>query len=138
MPKPGVPNDPRVTICTAWGENPPPEVVALAEACVSRGSQASAATAIGYSGSAVSGVLSRKYKGNYEDVFAKVRATFMRASVDCPALSKSISGAQCSAFQQIEMPQGATETKIYRRCRSGCEHSQLAAYRHVKGAGHAG
>ena len=133
MSKPGKSIDPRPIIKAAWGQNPPAEIVALAEACISRGSQASAARAIGYTGSVVSSVLSQKYKGSYEEVFAKIRDAFIRVSVECPALQQTITGAQCSGFQQMEKPRGLTETKIYRRCRSGCVHSQLAAYAHVKG-----
>lgn len=70
----------------AWGEDLPREIRALAEACCE--STASAvAKRIGYSPSAVSYVLSRKYQeGDMARVFAAIRGALMGETVLCPIL----------------------------------------------------
>lgn len=70
---------------TGWGEEMPPEIRALAEACMARTAGA-VAKELGVSPALVSYVLSRKYPGDIDLVFAKIRGTLMGEEADCPVL----------------------------------------------------
>jgi len=132
MHKPGTPKDHLETARAAWGEDMPEEVRALAEACVTLGSQRKVAAVIRQSDTVISCVLNRKYKGSYDNVFAAIRAMFLRQAVHCPGIDAEITGAQCTQYQRMESPSGSDEVRIYRACRQGCPHSTIGTYAHVR------
>jgi|GEM_PF-605827 len=131
MLKPGTSVDPVEKVRAAWGDDAPEEVVALAEACRELGTQTKAARKLGYSNTVVSQVLGQKYEGSYPEVYARVRASFMREAVTCPALGP-ITGAECATNQRVIDPLTVQQVRVYRACREGCPHSSLAPYPHVK------
>jgi len=118
-------------VSAAWGDDAPEEVIALAQACVEFGTQGKAAQRIGYSNSVVSSVLNRKYKGSYPEVYARIRASFMRSSIACPVLG-AINGGRCAEAQRMPPSVTGKDAQIYRACREGCPHSSLAPYPYVK------
>lgn len=68
--KPGEPcSVPRMR--SAWGDDPPPWIVRLAEAC-DRKSQEAVARVLGISGAVVNQVLGRRYKGRMDRIEARV------------------------------------------------------------------
>jgi len=67
----------------SWGGNAPDWVIALAQACAET-SQAQAGKRINYSGSTISQVLSRTYRGDMMRMEEMVRGAFMAATVICP------------------------------------------------------
>lgn len=71
----------------AWGADIPDWVLVLAREC-DRTSQNKVAQAIERSGSLVSTVLRRSYKGRMDIVAELVRGTFMAETMDCPALGR--------------------------------------------------
>lgn len=83
---------------TAWGQDIPDWVVALAEACELT-SQNQVAKRLGHSGALVSYVLSNSYTGDVDRIEAKVRAILMRDVVECPELGE-IAASVCKGWQE--------------------------------------
>jgi transcriptional regulator with XRE-family HTH domain len=107
------------TVNRAWGGQAPDWALALAQAADSGMSRRRLADLIGYSATAISQVLSGKYRGNKEKLAAAVRAALMHESVQCPVLGE-ISGEQCLSEQR--KPLAATSgmrVRLWRACR-GC------------------
>lgn len=108
----------------AWGENLPPEVVALADyADIHTG--AAAAAAIGYSPGLVSHVIANRYPGDMPTVIEKIRGALMGFEVTCPVQGE-IGRDQCLENQKLPFATtSAARARLYRACRSGCPHSRL-------------
>ncbi|MGD0564509.1 MAG: transcriptional regulator [Roseiarcus sp.] len=107
-----------------WGEAPPDWVIRLAEECV-RSSASDVAQRLDYSVAVISGVVLGHYKGDVGKVEAKVRGAYMGAVVECPILGE-IERDRCIAEQRFKhSATSAMRAKLYRACRSGCEHSRL-------------
>lgn len=90
---------PRMEIAKeAWGEVPD-WIAALVTACDARNSsQNKVALRLGFSGSVVSSVLRKDYRGAMDRVEARVRAIFIPGTVNCPALGP-IGTEGCLAWQ---------------------------------------
>lgn len=100
---------------SCWGQEPPAEIVALAEACGKRTARAVAA-ALGYSPAVISHVLANKYPGDVALVFAKIRGALMGHTVSCPVLGE-IGIDRCLAEQG--KPFGTanpTRVRLHRAC----------------------
>lgn len=99
----------------AWGDALPPEIEALAQACAASTGKAVAAR-LGYSGALVSHVLARKYPGDMNLVFAKIRGEFMGEQVDCPILGL-IASTRC--LDEQKRPFAATNSvraRLFHAC----------------------
>lgn len=108
----------------AWGDNPPREIVALAERC-DETSQSRTAAAIGKSAGTVSQLLGNTYGADPGRVFETIRARLLPDTVTCPVLGE-IPFGECLEWQG--RPFAATNHQraaIYRACRSGCPHSKI-------------
>lgn len=70
---------------SAWGDDLPDWVLALAQACAAS-SQNRVAQDLERSASLVSNVLRRKYPGDMASIEERVRGVYMRAVVACPVL----------------------------------------------------
>ncbi|SNS38690.1 hypothetical protein SAMN06265365_1602 [Tistlia consotensis] len=109
---------------SAWGEELPAWLLALARACDAT-SQARAAEAIGYSPAVVSTVLKGRYAGDLTRVEAAVRGAFMAEVVACPVLGE-IPTQRCLAEQRKPFtPSNHERVRLYRACRSACPHSKI-------------
>jgi hypothetical protein len=75
----------RTTALQHWGEDAPPWVLALADAC-DLSSQNAVARRLGRSASLISTVLRKKYPGDMNAVEERVRGAFMNETVACPAI----------------------------------------------------
>jgi hypothetical protein len=69
----------------AWGADLPREIEALALAC-ERSTAKAVAAQLGYSGALISHLLARKYPGNVDLAFAKIRGVLMGEEIECPIL----------------------------------------------------
>jgi hypothetical protein len=109
----------------AWNGAPPDWIVALAERADANGLQGAGA-AIGYSPSAVSGVLAGKYGGDLVRIEEKVRGALMGLTVECPVLG-TMDRSACLDWQKKPLSIGSSlNTQMHRACRSGCPHSRIA------------
>jgi hypothetical protein len=100
----------------AWGDDPPLEVVALAEAA-QRDTASAAARAIGYSPAVVSHVLANRYPGDLSAVFAKIRGVWLGEMVVCPVLGE-IGRDQC--LREQKRPFAATNSsraRLFHACK---------------------
>lgn len=98
-----------------WGDAMPGEIRALAEACMATTANAVAAR-LGYSPALVSYVLSRRYPGDMDLVFAKIRGTLMGEEADCPVLGM-ISTRRC--LDEQKRPYAATNSiraRLFHAC----------------------
>ncbi|MGZ9811259.1 hypothetical protein ACXN5S_12425 [Pseudoroseicyclus sp. H15] len=104
----------------AWGAELPDWVVSLAEACAAS-SQNKVAARVGYSGAVISGVLSRRYRGDMSAVEERVRGALMRAVVDCPALGE-LPTNECADWRKKARQfsgHNSQRVRMYRACH-GC------------------
>ncbi|PZR89669.1 MAG: transcriptional regulator [Stutzerimonas stutzeri] len=111
----------------AWGDPLPEWVEALAEAC-NADTQAAVGRKLGYSGTAVSLVLSNKYgAGDMERFEGVVRGALMAETVPCPVL-QDISRDRCLYWQGRPFSTASgNSVRMHQACRSGCPHSRLKA-----------
>jgi hypothetical protein len=108
----------------AWGGSPPEWVDALAQEAA-RTTMTAAAKRIGYSVSAVSGVLANKYRGDLAAVEGSARGALLGDEVDCPVLGE-VRRDRCHAEQKKNHTgTSALRTRLFHACRSGCPHSRL-------------
>lgn len=134
-PQPGTPST-RSTMVEkaqlAWGEAMPGEIEALASACDQATSKA-IATRLGYSGALVSHVLARKYPGDMDLVFAKIRGALMGEQVDCPILG-AIGTQRC--LDEQKRPFAATNSiraRLFHACRACPRNRKTQEPRHDAG-----
>lgn len=99
----------------AWGNQMPPEIKALALACA-ESSASAVARQLGYSPAVVSHVLARKYPGDVEAVFIRIRGALLGEEVQCPVLGL-IGKDQC-AREQRRPRSGANpaRARLHRAC----------------------
>ncbi|MDC5753830.1 hypothetical protein OPW41_18170 [Vibrio europaeus] len=89
-------------------------------------SQNKVAAELGISTSKLSQTLRGIYPGSTEDIQLKVESIYMSKTVFCPALKREISLAECDGNQNRPFSSANRErVKLYKACRSGCEHSKL-------------
>ena len=92
---------------------------------VQRSSQRRAGQLIGYSGSAVSLILSGTYPGNRARVEQAVRGALMGATVDCPILG-DLRRDVCLNHQARKFAAtNPMRVQLYHECRGGCPHSSI-------------
>lgn len=99
---------------------PDPSWIATLRAAVDRSSIRQVARQIDLSPTAISQVLSGKYRARTDGIAARVRDHLMAQDVDCPVLGR-ITTARCDV-EQREPFSTANPVAIcrYRACRSGC------------------
>lgn len=98
------------------------------QAAVKGSSLAVIAERLGFSRTTISMVCNGKYKGNLDNVRERVESVLLGKSVICPILGQ-IPAHQCKAHQARragDVSSAPNEIKLYKACRSGCPHSQLA------------
>ncbi|MDF4987879.1 hypothetical protein P3583_09760 [Vibrio parahaemolyticus] len=89
-------------------------------------SQNKVAAELGISTSKLSQTLRGIYPGSTEDIQLKVESLYMSKTVFCPALKRDISLSECDGNQKRPFSSANRErVKLYKACRSGCEHSKL-------------
>ncbi len=104
----------------AW--SPVPDWVEELAALADRHGIAGAGKRIGYSGSAVSTVISGKYGGDITRVEQMVRGALMAMKVDCPILGQ-IGRDRCLTEQKEEFRvTSAMRAQLFHACRNGCPH----------------
>lgn len=110
---------------SAWAENLPDWIIILAEAC-DRESQTAVARSLGYSGSAVSQVLSNTYqKGDISRFEQAVRGALMAETVRCPVMGE-LARNVCLTWQRKPFATtNAHRVRMHQACRSGCSFSLL-------------
>lgn len=126
-PGSGAPQQALANATAAWGEAIPEWVVTLAEAC-DRTSQNAIARKLNYSGSVVSAVINRTYKGGYDTVEQAVRGSLLAETHDCPVLGE-LPKNDCLGHQKKAgkfQPTSAMRVQLYRACRGDCPHSRMA------------
>lgn len=114
---------------SAWGDPPPDWIVTLAECCDAE-TQIAVAKRLGYSSTAVSLVLSRRYeKGDMVRFEAAVRGALMAETILCPTIGAEIGRDVCQNWQRRPFSTAsANAVRMYQGCRSGCPHSRLSQY----------
>lgn len=106
----------------AWEELPDwvAELAAMADAEGLDG----AGKRIGYTGSAISGVINHKYGGNLAAVEERVRWALMSKTVDCPILGE-IDRNRCLEEQQEPFrATSAFRAQLFHACRNGCPNAR--------------
>ena len=79
---------------------------------------------IGYSRSAISTVLNRKYAGDIDRVEQMVRGALMAMTVECPVLGE-IGRDRCLSEQHEPFrATSAFRAQLYHACRNGCPHAR--------------
>jgi hypothetical protein len=108
-------------IATAW-DVAPDWVEELAQHADARGLKETG-KAIGYSGSAVSGVLAGKYAGDMPRVEGAVRGALMGKTVWCQGMGLDLARNHCLEWQKKpRAPTSSGRMKMYRACRNNCPH----------------
>lgn len=103
-------------------------ITTLRDRCT-ESSQASVATAIGYSTAVVNQVLKGTYRGDVRKVEMAVRGAYLGETVGCPILGE-LPANQCLEYQrQVFAPTNSQRVRIYRACRDGCPYSQIGKER---------
>lgn len=89
------------------------------------------AAKLGISNGTVSQLVNEKYPGDMAKMQARVESVYLNKTVNCPVLGK-IGWHQCQANQKNEHTSNPMKLRLYRACRSGCEHSELAVTQNVQ------
>ncbi|KNY35709.1 hypothetical protein [Agrobacterium sp. SUL3] len=109
---------------TAWGEQPPEWIIALAEACNAE-NQTAIGKRIGYAGSTVSQLLSNSYPGDVGRIEQLVRGALMSETVRCPVLQE-IGRDICLGWQRRPFSTAsANAVRMHQACRNNCPHSRI-------------
>lgn len=100
-----------------WGEQMPPEIAVLAEACSARTSRA-VAKQLGYSDATISFALANKYQnGDLPKLFAAIRGLLMGETVDCPE-NGELRRDMCLRLQARPFnPTNSASARQYHACR---------------------
>ncbi|CCN69754.1 hypothetical protein [Vibrio nigripulchritudo] len=89
-------------------------------------SQRIVAQELGISPSKLSQTLRGIYPGSTEDIRVKAEGLYMTKRVYCPALNREILVNECAENQKKPFSSANRERiKLYKACRSGCQHSEL-------------
>jgi glycine cleavage system regulatory protein len=116
---------------SAWGDDKPVWVRALADACDAE-NQTLVARRLNRSSGLVSSVLSGKYKGSMDAVEQVVRGALMAETVDCPVVG-ALSTDTCLEHQQAKWaPHNPQRIAFFRACRNGCPHSRIGGKNHAQ------
>ena len=119
-PRPGTGRKPmpaRERALEGWGAPLPPEIEALAAACESRTASA-VARLLDYSPALVSHVLAKRYPGDLQLVFAKIRGALMGETVECPVLG-TIATTRCLAEQKRPFAvTNSIRARLFHACRA--------------------
>jgi hypothetical protein len=117
-PQPGAPQRnarPVEKARLAWGDAMPAEIAALARACEAETARAVAAK-LGYSGALISHLLARRYPGDVDLAFAKIRGVLMGEMVECPVLG-SIGASRCLDEQKRPFAAtNSTRARLFHAC----------------------
>lgn len=89
------------------------------------------AAKLGVSNGTVSQLVNEKYPGDMAKMQALVESVYLDKTVNCPVLGR-IGWHQCQANQKNEHTSNPLKLRLYRACRSGCEHSDLAITQNVQ------
>ncbi len=109
--------DPLEKARLAWGPDLPPEIEALAQAC-REATAASVAARLGCSGALISHLLARKYPGDVDLAFARIRGTLLGEQLDCPILG-TVPTTRC--LEEQKRPFAATNSiraRLFHACRT--------------------
>ncbi len=106
---------------TAWGDELPDWVAALA-AEADRTSQRAAAARIGYSAAVVNQVLGRTYRGSWSRIERAVRLALLPERVDCPVLG-AITTTRCAQHQRAPAYANHELAELARTC-PVCPHRE--------------
>ncbi|WP_413112124.1 helix-turn-helix domain-containing protein [Thaumasiovibrio sp. DFM-14] len=88
-------------------------------------SQSQLAQRLGVSTSLLSQVLRGIYPGNTDNLKIRVKGVILRQTVSCPVKGE-IYIHECASHQEKPFSSANRErVKMYRACRSGCQHSRL-------------
>lgn len=99
----------------AWGKEIPDWIEVLANEC-DKSTQGKVAERLGVSAAVVNQVLGKKYAGRMDQVEARVRGEFMKATVECPVLGE-ISTRDCIANQSRKFrPTNDLRVRLRRTC----------------------
>lgn len=99
----------------AWGSDLPREIEALALACEKSTAKAVAAR-LGYSGALISHLIARKYPGDVELAFAKIRGVFLGEQIECPVLG-TIGSKRCLDEQKRPFAAtNSTRARLFHAC----------------------
>lgn len=121
LPKPAQHPAAHLRAATAWGDDMPPWIVALAAAC-DDSSARKVADRIGYSAATISLVLRRAYRGDTARIEQAVRGCFMGSTVACPALRQELPSNECVAWQRRPYDGSNHQTvRMFLACRV-CAH----------------
>lgn len=96
----------------------------------SRGQRA-VAEQLGISNAVVSLVVNEKYTGDMQRIQKLVESVFLALTVKCPVLG-DIGWHTCQQHQQNHNTGNPQRLRLYRACRSGCPHSDLAVTQNVQ------
>lgn len=119
----GTPVDYVGKVESAWAPEPPPWVRMLAEEA-QKGGARRVADRLGYSGSVISQVLSRTYRGDYGGVETAVRGAFMGETVDCPVLGE-VGTDRCRAESREPFrATSAMRAQLWHACRT-CSNREV-------------
>lgn len=94
---------------------------------VAQRSQRKVAEELGVSAAMVNQVLKGSYTGNLDTLRVKVEGAYMDQCVMCPVLGR-LPVHECEANQKRPFTASNPQrVQLYRACRAGCPHSQLAS-----------
>ncbi len=79
---------------------------------------------LGVSNTVVSQVVNEKYPGDMGRIQALVESVYMAKSVSCPVLG-NIAWHTCQQHQKNHYTSNPQKLRLYKACRSGCQHSDL-------------
>ncbi|WP_149027297.1 helix-turn-helix domain-containing protein [Shewanella psychrophila] len=86
---------------------------------------------LGVSKTVVSQLINDKYPGDLERMQKLVEGAYMNRMVHCPILG-DIPMHQCDKYQGNTSTSNPIRLRLYRACRSGCEHSVLPIKKQFK------
>jgi len=106
---------------TAWGDDAPDWVRALAKEC-DLTSQVDVSRRIVYSTGAINSVLGKKYNANPKAIEQAIRGALMNCTVMCPVAGE-ITSTRCIELQRRRFAAtNPQRVKLYKACRNGCQH----------------
>lgn len=86
---------------------------------------------LGISKTVISQLINGKYPGDMQRMQKLVEGAYMNRLVDCPVLGQ-VPLHECDKHQGNKSTSNPIRLRLYRACRSGCEHSALAAKKQFK------
>ncbi|MCK5606028.1 hypothetical protein KAR91_29285 [Candidatus Pacearchaeota archaeon] len=105
----------------SWGDDLPEWVRVLATEC-DLTNQSKVGKKLNYSGSMISQVLRKKYKGNLAAIESAVRGQLLQATVDCPVLDAILSSTCLENQRKPFSAASPQRVQLYHACNGGCPH----------------